>query len=526
MRTILRPLVVVLLVAVLTADAAAQTSSKGLFSVNPARQVINGRPPRALAPFSVSNTTEVALNVRVIPAILDQRVSGEIVFDERDAALRDAKKILAPDVEEFRLEPGARRTVRVRWNLQPRGQDVSNMGVVFQGTAATESTAVQTVQRLLTLNFLQLPGEYRSTGRFTLLRAEQAGPKTLNLIPRIENTGEIVQSPQDTRVLVRDAKGDAVFDAPFVSDIILPGRERDFPVLVRKVLPKGEYRLSASATFGDSGRIVIRSNFTLVGPNQLPSPKVALENLAGRGEIGGDSEATAVVHNVGTAPADTNVKVQLFRLTERNQLPKEPIEEQKLPFDDLAPDERRNLRIAYPGLPAGNYRLIATYRDTPDTIAREEADFSPAAPPEDEGSGLLVPFIGGFGAFVIGGLLFFLWRRRRKKDEDEEEEGDVLPAAVSAASAGAQPAAGPPATTSTAPAPASPAVAAATKPVVDLNSASSDELQELPGIGPKAAARIVEHREEYGRFATLDDLRRVQGFDDKRIAALAGRVSF
>lgn len=518
MRTFLRPLAVFLLLAAsLTAEAAAQTPDDGLFSVNPARQVINGRPPKALAPFTVSNTTEVALNVKVIPAILDQRVSGEIIFDERDAALRDAKKILAPNVEEFRLEPGARRTVRVRWNLQPRGQDISNMGVVFQGTAATESTAVQTVQRLLTLNFLQLPGRYRSTGRFTLLRALQGEGRTLNFVPRIENTGEIVQSPQDTRVLVRDAKGDAVFDAPFVSDIILPGRERDYPVTMRKILPKGEYRLSASATFGNSGRIVIRSNFTLVGPNRLPSPKVALENLAGRGEIGGDSEATAVVHSVGTATANTNVKIQLFRLTERNQVPKEPLEEKKLPFEGLAPGERRNLRIVYPGLPAGNYRLIATYRDTPDTIARAEADFSPVAPAKDEGSGALLPLLGGLGAFLIGLFLFFLWRRRRKK-EDEEELDPTLAGAGAVPAAGAVAASPEPVAASAAPAPAPAAV--------DLNTASHEDLQQLPGIGPKAASRIVEHREEYGRYSSLDDLRRVEGFDDERIAALSGRVSF
>lgn len=502
MASRLRTLPVLVLATLLWAgDASAQTSGDtGLFSVTPARQVVNGRPPRALDPFLVSNTTKVPLDVRVIPGVLDQRLSGEIFFDEDAKSLRDARRILEPDVGEFRLEAGERRTVRVTWRLRPLGEPVLNMGVIFQSTAATESTTVQTVQRLLTLDFLQLPGDYSSTGRFTSLRAEQGEGRTLDLIPRIENTGEIVQSPQRGRILVRDAAGEAVFRAPFVSDIILPGHERDFPVLMKKVLPKGDYRLSASATFGESGRIVIRSNFTLVGPNQLPTPRVRLEDFGGRGEIGGDSEATGIVHSIGTATAESNVKVQLYRLLATGQRPEKPIEEQKLTFSDLEPGAREDLRIVYPGLPAGDYRLIATYRDTPETLARVEADFSPVAPKEP--SSLLGPILGGVGVVVAGALFFLLWRRRRKKDDEEEE--DALPAVAVAA------------------APAAPVPAG----LVDVNTATVEELQRLPGVGPKAAARIVEHREEYGRFESLEDLGRVEGFGGKRLEALAGRVSF
>jgi competence protein ComEA len=73
-----------------------------------------------------------------------------------------------------------------------------------------------------------------------------------------------------------------------------------------------------------------------------------------------------------------------------------------------------------------------------------------------------------------------------------------------------------------APVPAAPVAG----PLVDLNTAGVDELQTLPGVGPRAAARIVEHREEYGRFASVDDLLKVEGFDADRVAGLRDRVRF
>jgi competence ComEA-like helix-hairpin-helix protein len=61
--------------------------------------------------------------------------------------------------------------------------------------------------------------------------------------------------------------------------------------------------------------------------------------------------------------------------------------------------------------------------------------------------------------------------------------------------------------------------------LVDLNSAGVDELSTLPGVGRLAAERIVAHRDEYGRFATVMDLREVDGFDEKRIRRLEEHVS-
>jgi competence ComEA-like helix-hairpin-helix protein len=44
---------------------------------------------------------------------------------------------------------------------------------------------------------------------------------------------------------------------------------------------------------------------------------------------------------------------------------------------------------------------------------------------------------------------------------------------------------------------------------VNVNTASADELEALPGIGPKIAADIIRERDEGGPFASVDDLSRV-----------------
>ena len=46
---------------------------------------------------------------------------------------------------------------------------------------------------------------------------------------------------------------------------------------------------------------------------------------------------------------------------------------------------------------------------------------------------------------------------------------------------------------------------------VPVNSATAQELETLPGIGPVLAQRIVEDRDTHGPFASVDDLQRVSG---------------
>jgi competence ComEA-like helix-hairpin-helix protein len=59
---------------------------------------------------------------------------------------------------------------------------------------------------------------------------------------------------------------------------------------------------------------------------------------------------------------------------------------------------------------------------------------------------------------------------------------------------------------------------------IDLNLADAAELQQLPGIGPVGARRIVEEREAGGPYRTVGDLVRVAGFGPSRVRGLGGRV--
>lgn len=55
---------------------------------------------------------------------------------------------------------------------------------------------------------------------------------------------------------------------------------------------------------------------------------------------------------------------------------------------------------------------------------------------------------------------------------------------------------------------------------LDLNRATAEELQGLPGIGPVLAQRVVDQRTTHGLFHTVDDLRDVKGIGKKRMDQL------
>lgn len=60
---------------------------------------------------------------------------------------------------------------------------------------------------------------------------------------------------------------------------------------------------------------------------------------------------------------------------------------------------------------------------------------------------------------------------------------------------------------------------------IRINDAKTEELQRLPGIGPKLAQRIIDHREEKGLFRSVQDLRKVAGIGPKTLEKIKSHVS-
>jgi competence protein ComEA len=69
-----------------------------------------------------------------------------------------------------------------------------------------------------------------------------------------------------------------------------------------------------------------------------------------------------------------------------------------------------------------------------------------------------------------------------------------------------------------------PATPSAEAGPVDLNTASADELDTLPGVGPATAAAIIEHREGHGPFRSVEELLEVPGIGEAKLAQLRDLV--
>lgn len=67
--------------------------------------------------------------------------------------------------------------------------------------------------------------------------------------------------------------------------------------------------------------------------------------------------------------------------------------------------------------------------------------------------------------------------------------------------------------------------AAADTSVINLNTATAEQLDTLPGIGPKVAARIIEYRQKNGPFKTIEAVMNVKGIGEKNFLKIKNRLT-
>jgi competence protein ComEA len=60
---------------------------------------------------------------------------------------------------------------------------------------------------------------------------------------------------------------------------------------------------------------------------------------------------------------------------------------------------------------------------------------------------------------------------------------------------------------------------------VNINTATADELEKLPGVGPAMATRIIEYRQKNGGFKKIEELMNVRGIGEKAFLTLKPQIT-
>lgn len=69
-------------------------------------------------------------------------------------------------------------------------------------------------------------------------------------------------------------------------------------------------------------------------------------------------------------------------------------------------------------------------------------------------------------------------------------------------------------------------ITAPTRVLIDVNTATVEELETLTGIGPSLAQAIIDYRAEHGDFTAAEDLLNVKGIGEAKLEGFRAEITF
>jgi hypothetical protein len=415
-----RALLIAACTMTLTIVAAGPAAAGGLL-VSPTGIDVNVRPGTRLPPITVRNDSgrDVVIDVAAVPA--RQELSGLPTFDLSAPSVLQGRAMLHASPQRLRLAAGKSARVRVIAGRPPtRGQVGVYAVVAFTARQIAKSKAGAVVAptiRLTSNLLLRYPGKARLDGRATALRVEQGAKRTLRFFARIRNDGNLHLKPL-ARLTVTSAAGRRVVRRAVHPENVLPGFERELLLDITKPLAAGDYRARIDARVG-SRRSSRKIDFTLVGPNELPTPKLEIVSLQNpRPDADENFDVALVLRNTGTGPITPQGTLTLTHSGRDDALVAKPLRP-----SELGAGSKQKLVIELPGVAPGRYTLTARFADGPLMLAERTVVFDTGTRPSlldrilDWLAGNIPLLLIGFAALllvVVSGMLAYIRRLRRR----------------------------------------------------------------------------------------------------------------
>lgn len=499
MRRVLALLSAGLVAGAAAAEAQGQDGSRLTLSPSTAEGIVGEGV--LVGPFGLRNTSQFPFEIALAPVLLAQRRDGGLTIGESASSRQAATNYLRLNGGQFDLPPGASQSFRTRiLVVPPRGSLYA--GLLFDATPKTQADGITNALELVATVFLHPPKNRRRI-RFATepIRAEQAGPGRLRFLVGVKNVGNYYTKVSG-RLRLRDSTGEQVFGGVLKSFKILPGAVVDLPLETKKLIAPGEYAAAAALRSGNQ-RFKATGTITLFGPSEVATRSAKLEDPSPEAFLGEPFELDVPYRNTGNVPFAPGAEVRITPQPRGEEIKVQPDVSESEPEERGAitstvelPDEVRtflvNVRLKIGDRVLDERTFSVTRTDKPSLFDRFKDWIT------EHALGVILVLLLLLALAAVLGARYV----RRVRHSAPVPAAEPTPPPVESA-------------------PGPPAASAA---AVDLNVARVEDLVALPGVGPRAAQRIVEHREEYGAFASVDDLARVDGFDPERLAALRPHV--